>query len=165
MLMMQAHTNHEYIFKEMATKYCKKFTHETSMIKTQKSSILNDLGEISAAESSVTDQAQKCQDDVEHVFEEIISVLQTCKQAMKDEATAYYSSLTGVYQLKAIQSEIKSVSALVDTTSRGNDPRFLMKMESTFERISNLQKKFQAVSLTVDKPWQKVLTLMNCNNI
>ena len=84
---------------------------------------------------------------------------------MKDEATAYYNSLTGVYQLKAIQSEIKSVSALVDTTSHGNDPHFLVKMESTFERISNLQKKFQAVSLTVDKPWQKVLTLMNCNNI
>ena len=77
---------------------------------------------------------------------------------MKDEATAYYSSLTGVCdqqkeRLKDIQSKMKSVVASVDTTLQDNDQSFLMKMESTFERIYNLQKKFQAVSLTVPKPW------------
>ena len=123
----------------------------------QRLSVSNALGEIAAAESSVTDQAQKCQDDVEHIFEEMISVLQTCKQAMKDEATAYYSSLTGVFdqqreQLKDIQSKIESVISSVDTTLQDNDQSFLMRMESTFERISNPQKKFQAISLTVTKP-------------
>ena len=85
------------------------------------------------------------------------------KQALIDEATAYYLSyFTGTFdqqkeQLKTIQGEIKSVAASVDTTSRGNDPHFLVKMESTFERISNLQKKIQAASLTVPKPLKMTL--------
>ena len=156
--MTKEHVRHEYgFFAEVALKYCGKVTSKLLLIKTQRSSILNALGEIAAAESSVTDQAQKCQDDVEHVFEEMISVLQTCKQAMKDEATAYYSSLTGVFdqqreQLKDIQSKIESVISSVDTTLQEDDQSFLMRMESTFERISNLQKKFQVISLTVTKP-------------
>ena len=158
MLMTKEHANHEYgFFAEEAPKYREKVTSELSLIKTQRSSISNALGEIAAAESSVTDQAQKCQDDVEHAFEEMISVLQTCKQAMKDEATAYYSSLTGVFdqqreQLKHIQSKIESVITSGDTALQDSDQSFLMRMESTFERISNLQKKFQAISLTVTKP-------------
>ena len=42
---------------------------------------------------------------------------------MKDEATAYYSSLTGVFdqQLKEIQGKIKSVVTSVDTTLQDDD--------------------------------------------
>ena len=157
-LMTKEHASHEYgFFAEEAPKYREKVTSELSLIKMQRSSISNALGEIAAAESSVTDQAQKCQDDVEHAFEEMISVLQTCKQAMKDEATAYYSSLTGIFdqqreQLRDIQSKIESVITSGDTTLQDNDQSFLMRMESIFERISNLQKKFQAIPLTVTKP-------------
>ena len=76
---------------------------------------------------------------------------------MKDEATVYYSSLTGVFvqqkeRLKDIQSKIKSVVTSVDTTLQDDDQNFLERMESTFKRISNLQKKCQTVSLTVAKP-------------
>ena len=99
----------------------KKVTRELSLIKTQKSSISSALEEIAAAESSVIDHSQKCQDDVECAFEELISVLQACKQAMKDEETAYYSSLTGVFdqqkeRLKDIESKVESVITSVDTT-------------------------------------------------
>ena len=41
---------------------------------------------------------------------------------------------------------------LVDTTLQDDDQSFLKRMESTFERISNLQRKFQTISLTVAKP-------------
>ena len=141
--MTQAHANHEYdFFKEMATKYRKKFTHEMSLIKTWESSISSALQEIAAAETSLSicKQAQRCQDDIEQAFEELISVLQACKQVLKDEATAYYSYFTGVFdqqkeQLKVIQSEVKSITESVDTTSHSNDPHFLVKMESIFERI------------------------------
>ena len=68
-----------------------------SLIMTQDSSISSALGEIAAAETSVANNTQKCQDDVEHVFEEMMSVLQDCKEAMNNEGTAYYSSLTGVF--------------------------------------------------------------------
>jgi sugar lactone lactonase YvrE len=105
----------------------------------------------------MADSAQECQDDVDSTFEELISVLQTCKQAMKDEATAYYSSLTGVFdqqkeRLKDIQSKIESVVTSVDTTLQDDDQGFLVRLESTFERIGNLQKRVQNVSLAVAKP-------------
>ena len=115
-----------------------------SQRKIHDSSISSALVEIVEAEISIANHAQKCQDDADHTFEEMISVLQACKQAMKDEATAYYSSLTGVFdqqkeRLKDIQSKIKSVVTSVDTTLQDDDQSFLERMESTFERISNLQ--------------------------
>ena len=157
-LMSKEHASHEYgFFAEVAPKYRKKVTSKLSLIKTQKSAISRALGEIAAAETNIADHAQKCEDDVEHAFEEMISVLQTYKQAMKDEATAYYSSLTGVFdqqkeKMKDIESKIESVISSVDTTLRDDDQSFLVRLESTFKRISSLQKKFQAVSLTVAKP-------------
>ena len=83
--------------------------------------------------------------------EEMISVLQACKPAIKDEATdTSYSSLTGVFdqlkeKLKDIQSNMKSVVASVDTALQDDDQSFFVRMDSTFERICNLQKKFQTV--------------------
>ena len=157
-LMSKEHASHEYgFFAEVAPKYRKQLASEMSLITTQDSSVSSTLEKIAVAESSVADHTRKCQDDVEHTFEELISILQTYKQAMKDEATTYFSSLTGVFdqqkeKLRDIQSKIKSVITSVDTTLQDDDKSFLMRMESTFERISHLQKKFQAISLTVAKP-------------
>ena len=157
-LMTKEHASHKYgFFKEVAPKYRKKIANELSLIKTQNSSISSALGEIAAAESSVADHAQKCQDDVEQAFEELISVQQSCKQAMKDEATAYYSSLTGVFdqqkeQLKDIRGKIKSVITSVNTTLQDDDQSFLVRLKSTFDRMSNLQKNFKTIPLTVAKP-------------
>ena len=157
-LMSKQHASHEYgFFKEVAPKYREKITSKLSMIKTQKSSISSALGEIAAAEGSIADHAQKCQDDVEDKFDKLISVLQACKQATKDEVTAYYSSLTGVFdqqkqRLKEIQGKIESVVTSADTILQDNDQSFLMRMASTFERISTLEKRFQAISLTVATP-------------
>ena len=98
MLMTKEHASHEYgFFEKVAPKHREKINRKLSQIKVQKSSISSALEEIAAAESSMADDAQECQDDVEHAFEELFSVLQTCKQAMKDEATAYYSSHTGIF--------------------------------------------------------------------
>ena len=157
-LMSQEHASHEYgFFERMAPKYREIVISKLSQIKAQKSSISSALGEIAAAKSSMADSAQECQDDVEHAFEELFSVLQTYKQAMKNEATAYYSSLTSVFdqqeeRLKDIQSRIESEVTSVDTTLQDNDQDFLVRLESTFERIGNLQKRIQGVSLTVAKP-------------
>ena len=157
-LMTKEHTSHEYgFFEGVAPKHRKKVIRRLSQIKAQKSSIASALGEIAAAESSMADGAQECQDNVEHAFEELFSVLQTCKQVMKDEATAYYSSHTSIFdqqkdKLKDIQSKIESVVTSVDTTLQNDDQGFLVRLESTFERISNLQKRIQDVSLTVAKP-------------
>jgi tripartite motif-containing protein 2/3/tripartite motif-containing protein 71 len=156
--MTQEHTSHEYgFFERVAPKNREKVISKLSQIKAQKPSISIALGEIAAAESSMADSAQKCQDDVEHAFEELMSVLQTYKQAMKDEATSYYSSLTGVFdqqkeRLKDIQSKIESVVTSVDTTLQDDDQGFLVRLESTFERISNLQRRIQGTSLAVAKP-------------
>ena len=157
-LMTTEHNSHEYgFFEKVAPKYREELISKLSQIKTQKLSISSALEEIAAAESGMADSAQKYQDDVEGTFEKMISVLQTCKQAMKDEVTAYYSSLAGVFdeqkeKLKAIQSKIESVVTSVDTTLQDDDQGFLMRLESTFERIGNLQKRIQGVSLTVIKP-------------
>ena len=104
----------------MAPKYRKKLSNKISQITARDSSISSALGEIGAAETNVESHAQKCQDDIEHTFEEMISVLQACKQSMKDEARAYYSSITGILdqqkdRLKDIQGKIKSVAASVGT--------------------------------------------------
>jgi DNA-binding beta-propeller fold protein YncE len=157
-LMTNEHSTHEYgFFEKVAPKYRKQLTSEMSQVTARESSISSALGEIVAAETNVENHAQKCQDDIEHAFEELFSVLQVCKRTMKDEATAYYSSLTGVFdqqkeRLKEIQGKIKSVAASVDTILPDDDKSFLMRMGSTFEGISNLQKKFQAASLTVTMP-------------
>ena len=76
---------------------------------------------------------------------------------MKDEVTAYYSSLAGVFdqqkeRLKDIQFRIESVVTSVDTTLQDDDQGFLVRLESTFERIGNLQKRIQGVSLHVARP-------------
>ena len=157
-LMTTEHNSHEYgFFEKVAPKYREEVISKLSQIKIQELSISSALEEIAAAESGMADSAQKCQDDVEGTFEKMISVLQTCKQAMKDEATAYYSSLAGIFdqqkkELKAIQSEIESVVTSVDTTLQDDDQRFLVRLESTFEGIGSLQKRIQGVSLTVIKP-------------
>ena len=157
-LMSKEHTSHKYgFFKEVAPKYREKVISKLSLIKMQKSSISSALGEIAAAEGSVSGHSQKCQDNLEQAFEELISVLQTCKQAMKDEATAYYSSLTGVFdqqkeRLKDIESKVESIVTSVDTTLQDDDQSFLVRLKSTFERMSNLQKDFETVPLTVVKP-------------
>ena len=157
-LMTKEHADHKYgFFKEVAPKYREKLVSEVSLVKTQDSSISSALGEIAEAETSVANNTQKCQDDVDRTFGEMISVLQACKQAMKDEVTAYYSSLTGIFdqqkeRLKDIQGKIKSAVASVDTTLQDDDQSFLVRMESIFERISNLQRRFQTVSLTVARP-------------
>ena len=157
-LVSQKHASHEYgFFEKVAPKHREKVISKLLQIKAQKSSISSALGEIAAAKSSMADGAQECQDDVEHAFEKLFSVLQTCKQAMKDEAIAHYSSLTGVFdqqeeRLKDIQSKIESVVTSVDATLQDDDQGFLVKLESTFERIGNLQKRIQDVSLTVAKP-------------
>ena len=157
-LMSKEHVKHEYgFFAQVAPSYRKKLVSEKSQITAQESTILSTLGEIEAEETNVENHARKCQDDVESTFEELISVLQTYKQAMKDEATAHYSSLAGVFdqqkkKLKSIQNKMKSVVASIDTTVQDDDQSFLARMDSTFERISNLQNKFQAASLTVAKP-------------
>ena len=156
--MTRQHTSHKYgFFEKVAPKHREKVISKLSQIKAQKSSISSALEEIATAESSVADHAQKCEEDVEHTFEELISVLQTCKQAMKDEATAYYSSLTGVFdqqkeRLKDIQSRIESVVTSVNTTLQDDDQGFLVRLESTFERIGNLQKLIQGISLAVARP-------------
>ena len=159
MLMTKEHNiSHKYgFFKEVAPKYREQLISEVSLVKTQASYISSALGEFATAETTIANHTQKCQDDVGRTFEEIISVLQTCKWEMKDEMTAYYSSLTGMFnqqkeQLKDIQSKINSAVASVDNTLQDDDQSFLVRMESTFERISNLQKKFQSISLTVAKP-------------
>ena len=77
-LMTKQHTSHKYgFFDEVGPKHREKVISKLSQIKAQKLSISSALGEIAAAESSVADHAEKCQDDVEHTFEELISVLQT----------------------------------------------------------------------------------------
>ena len=158
-LMTKEHASHKYgFFDKVTPKHREKLVGEMSLIRSQDSSLSNALGEIAVVETSVANTAQMCQDDVEHAFDEMISVLQACKQGMKDETTAYYSSLTGVFgqqkeQLKDLQSKMKSVVTSVDTTLQGDDQSFLMRMESTFERIRNLQKKFETVSLTVAKEY------------
>ena len=157
-LMTKEHASHNYgFFEKVAPKHREKVIRKLSQIKAQKSSISSALGEIAAAKSSMADSAQECQDDVEHAFEELFSVLQTRKQAMKDEAIAYYSSLTGTFdqqeeRLKDIQFRIESVVTSVDTTLQDDDQGFLVRLESTFERIGNLQKRIQDVSLAVAKP-------------
>ena len=157
-LMSKEHASHTYgFFAEVAPKCRKKVISELSLIETQQSSISTALGEIEAAESSISDHAERCQDDVEHAFDELISVLQTCKQAMKDEATVYYSSLNGVFdrqkeKLKDIHGKIESVVTSVDATLHDDDQGFLVRLESTFERISNMQKRIQGLSVAVAKP-------------
>ena len=109
------------------------------------------------AETSVTNHTLKCQVDIDSAFEGMISVLHACKLAMKDEATAYYSSLIGAFdqqkeQLKDIQSKVQSVVTSGDATLQDNDQSFLVRKESMVKTISSLQEKLQNVSLTVPKP-------------
>ena len=106
-----------------------------SLIKVHKPSISTALEEIVAVESSVANHAQKRQDDIEHTFEEMVSVLQTCKWAMKDEATAYYSSLSGVFdqqkeQLKAILHQTESVVTSVDASLQCRYDRYNSRQQA-----------------------------------
>ena len=86
----------------------------------------------------------------------MISVLQNCKQAMKDEATAYYSSVTGVFdqqkeRLKAVLHQAESAVTSIDANLQDDGHNFFERLESTFERIDCLQKEFQT-PLTVAQP-------------
>jgi hypothetical protein len=53
----------------------------------------------------------------------------------------------------------------VDTTLQDDDQSFLARLEATFERISSLQKNFQAVSLTVPKPHLLVIVMQTDHDI
>ena len=101
--------------------------------------------------------AVKCQDDIDHAFEEMFSVLQERKQAMKVEAVEHYSSIIGIFEnqrehLKEVQSEMEEVAISVSTSVEDDDQNFLGKFESTMMRIKNLKESLQAVPLSVTKP-------------
>ena len=137
---MKHHTSHKYgFFDEGAPKYRKQLTSEMSQITVQESSISNALREITAAGTNVENYAQKCQDDIEHAFGELMSVLHVCKQAMKDEATTYYSSLVGVFEQQNRKAEGSSgenqISGCLSRYYLTRHRTFLTRMESTFERI------------------------------
>ena len=150
------HANHEHgYFEEMAAKYREKLVGKKSLINsTQKPSISTALKEITAVESGIANHEQKCQDDIEHTFEEMISVLQTCKQAMKDEATAYYSSLTGVFdqQKERLKAVLHQAESAVEANLQDDGHSFFERLESTFERIDRLQKEVQSLSFPVAQP-------------
>ena len=152
------HASHMYdFFKEVAPRYRKELLGELSLIKNQEPSILNALGEIAVVENSVCSHAKSCQDDIDHAFEEMFSVLQECKQAMKLEAAEHFSFLTGILEsqkehLKKVQSEMREVAISVNTSVEDSDQNFLRKLESTVMRIKNLKTELQAAPLTVTKP-------------
>ena len=157
-LTTQDHASHKCgFFKEVAPRYRKKLLGELSLIKSQEHSISNALREIEATEKSVASNAVKCQDDIDQAFEEISSVLQECKQAMKVQTDESSSSLTDTFEcqkkcLKEVQSEIKDAVISVNTSIKDDDQNFLRKLESTMMRIKSLKEKLQTAPLTVTKP-------------
>ena len=81
--MTQDHAGHKYgFFKEVAPRYHKELLGELSLIKNQEHSISNALGEIVAVENSVVCYVGKCQDDIDHAFEEMFSVLEGFNEAV-----------------------------------------------------------------------------------
>ena len=157
-LVTQDHARHKYgFFKEVAPKYRKELLSDFSNVKIQEPSISNALEEIEAAENSVASHAGKCQDDIDHAFEEMFSALQTCKQAMKEEAAKHYSSLTGIFerqrnQLEEAQSELRELNTSINTSVQEDDQHFLTKAESIAMQIKSLQEKLQTVPMTVIEP-------------
>ena len=158
LLMTQDHVNHKYaFFKEITPKYRQKLFNRLSLVKSQEHSISNALKEISTSENNLTSHSKKCQDEIDHAFDEMFSVMEECKQAMKKEAAAYYSSYTCVFdqqkdQLKGVHSHLREVTSLAEDAIKDDDQNFLTKLESTFTQIEDIKLKLQTVPLTVAKP-------------
>ena len=155
----EEHASHEWnYFEKMVPKYREKIVGEKSFINNvRKPSISTALEKIATVKSSIAGHEQKCQDDIEHTFEQMISVLQNCKQAMKDEATAYYSSITGVFdqqkeRLKVVLHQAESAVTSIDANLQDDGHNFFERLKSTFERIDCLEKELQTLSLTVAQP-------------
>ena len=157
-MMTRDHKSHQYAsFKEIAPKYRKILLSELSDVKNQEACISAALKEVVDAESSVNRHAAKCQGDIDLAFDALISALEQCKQEMKDEASKHYNSLTGIFesrkeQLEEVEYELKEVAASVVTSVQGDDQRFLMKVNSTMERVKKLLHKAQTTPLKAIEP-------------
>ena len=166
-LMTQDHVSHKYgFFKEIAPRYRKQLLGELSLIKNQEPPISNALREIAAVENSVASHAEKCQDDIDHAFEKMFSVLQECKQMMKEEAAEHYSSITDIMEhqkeyLEEVQSEIREVASSLNTSIEDDDQSIFSKLESSMIQIKKLKEKLKAVPLTLTNP--QVLAIQTVN--
>ena len=165
--MTQDHVSHKYgFFKEIAPRYRKQLLGELSLIKNQEPPISNALREIAAAENSVASHAGKYQDDIDHAFEKMFSVLQECKQMMKEEAAEHYSSITDIMEhqkeyLEEVQSEIREVASSLNTSIEDDDQNIFSKLESSMIQIKKLKEKLKAVPLTLTNP--QVLAIQSVN--
>lgn len=89
---------------------------------------------------------------------------------MKDEAIAYYSSITGVFdqqkeRLKAVLHQAESAVTSIDANLQDDGHNFFERLESTFERIDCLQKEFQTLPLTVAQPHLIAIQAADVNSL
>ena len=156
--MTQEHANHKYgFFKEVAPKYRKNLLSEYANVKTQEIAVSATLKEVVDAENSVVSHAGKCHSDIDRAFDDMLSALEECKQAMKDEANEHYQSFAVIFesmkqQLEKVQDELKEVSSSVIGSVQDDDQHFMEKVESIMIKIKNLLRKVETVPLKVTEP-------------
>lgn len=157
-VMTKDHEGHKYgFFEKVAPKYRKKLLSELSDVKTQETSISAALKEVVDAGNSVVSHKDKCLEDIEKAFEDMFSVLEQCKEKMKEEASKHYSSLIGIFESKAKQlekaeSKLKKVTTSAIASVQGDDQHFLMKVDSMMEQIQCMQERLETIPLKIIEP-------------
>ena len=152
------HDKHKYAsFKDAAPKYRRKILSKYTQLKNEETSISAALTEVADAERSVINHAAVCQANIDLAFDCMLSILEQRRQEMKEEANKHYSSLTSIFesrkeQLQNVDNELKGASASLVKSVQDDDRVFLMKVNSTKEKIKNLLEKAQTTPLKVIEP-------------
>ena len=157
-LVSDNHKSHKYgYFKDLAPKYRDNVCNLLSLVKNQGASISNALAETVRTKATVSSHAVKCQDDIDHAFDGLFSILRECKEVMKAEVAAYYNSRISQYeqqenQLKQAEDELNDVITSVEATVQEKDQTFLLNVEGTVMKMKHLQEKLEIVPNTVTRP-------------
>ena len=158
LLRSKEHTGHEYgFFDDVIPIYRKKISTKLASVKNCDSNITEALTKIAENQSLITSEERKCQGDIDNAFEMMHLVLQYQKQAMKNEVSDYYSSLTNTYEqqtkeLQETQSRLRREVSVATDKTLGDDQKFISIMESAITHLEEVLKRCQNVPLNVTKP-------------
>lgn len=152
------HASHEYgFFKDVAENYRTMIQSDFEKVRNQNEPISRALKDISAMEKYVERHTKDCQDSIDRTFEELISALQECRDALKGEANTYYNSIKKIVrrqreELEEARDQLCELSTTVEAAIKECDPEFLNKSGSLFKSIDHLKYRLPSLSLKVGEP-------------
>ena len=166
-LMTKDHAMHHYDYIEkFARKYQEKHEKGLQTIKEYEELLSQAQSKLVGVESTIATNENVSLEEIDRAFEDLHKTLEKNKQVLKQQLSQHYQSashtaIENKHQIKSIQTQATTVTALVEGALRGNDEAFLTQEAEIDHIVENFQLKIEQFLSTVE-PALQVPDVMSC---